>query len=170
MLSRLISYLFKEHQTQNTHWTHTRDLELTRDAGAAYGAFPMNAFSRQITEKRHLRWACRLVRVTVQLPCGGNTEAPGRRVLPRAPWSSLTPIAFNLHVKWETDHRCAGTGLWFVLWSLWTHASCRKEERGKHRVNMTAAQQWDEDVQLLSLYFGPQCGNDKLVYFDMQWI
>lgn len=97
-------HIFVTDAKTKTHTPLTHDLELTRDAGKAFRAFPATACTRQqIAVQRHLRWARCLVCVTVQLPRSGNTEAPGRRVLLRPPDPPAdapgVDSPFNLHLK-----------------------------------------------------------------------
>lgn len=128
----LLSYLFKGCQTQSAHRTHTRPWA-NKGCRRGFEGFS-NVCAHQTADRRvqrHLRWARCLVCVTVQLSHSGNAEASSRRVLLRPPDPPGVDLPFNLHLKWETGHRCTGTGLWFVLWSLWNHASCRRGENIK---------------------------------------
>lgn len=124
-------HIFSKDAKPKTYTPLTFDLELTRYACEAFRAFPMTVCTRQqIAGQRHLRWPQRLVCVMVQLPRSGNTEALGWLVLLRPLIRTDAPgvdMPFNLHLKWETGHRCSGMGLWFVLWSIWNHASFRRE-------------------------------------------
>lgn len=97
-------HIFSKDAKPKTHTPLTHDLELTRDAGEAFRAFPTTVCTRQqIAGQRHLRWARCLVCVTVQLPRSGNTQAPGAAGATEAPDPPLTPEGvdspFNLHLK-----------------------------------------------------------------------